>query len=471
MAKVTDILNKLEAMEDRIGEVDEKIGSASKPQPRLIGGLPGNQARVPNARRGENIMSSRGFQFGRLFAAKNNLIAPEQCQIELDFCHRHTQKIRSLGYKCESGNSLLVPIWPDAFNDQMVSEEEYVEMKGLLQPADVDPEEFARVAKKFGYKTAATPAQSWVDQSLGGSFVAPPTFGPPIELLRNKQVMLRAGANLIPLGPSGSMTFPRLNSATSASWSGENTQQTPTTAGTGSMSLSAKKVISVVVYPNELLAFGSPATEQLIRNDMFTSVALKMDKGLLEGPGTSIEPLGLVTMATASGNPYQMTLITPANDSGHQLSPEQLYDFISGIQEHNGPEEDKIAYVMRPKLKWAIYKGRASGDGTHYTNNFMFNWSRGPDGKMSASIAGADIVDSVQVSNTRGDGAQTYMLAFVPSDYYVGMFGSIDFFSTDAGYTLLSSDQSAVRVKLWADGAPRHPGLVSFADELKFVVQ
>src|SRR5262249_28021036 len=154
----------------------------------------------------------------------------------------------------------------------------------------------------YGRKAAATavsPAQSWIDSSAGGAFVPPPTFGPPIELLRNKEALMNAGATTMPLGPSGRLQMARMTGATQGGWSGENTGNAPVNAATGLFTLSAKKVIALVAMPNELLRFGSPAAESLIRSDLMKTVALIMDKGLLDGQGSDNVPLGLATMGAA----------------------------------------------------------------------------------------------------------------------------------------------------------------------------
>lgn len=457
---MSKIIDKLESIERKADALDDKVKTVAAQ--RKTGYL-GN---APFARKGENIMGSRGFQFGKLMGAtgQNPNIYPEEAKIELEFCDRFTKKMIAAGYRTESARGYLVPIAPEFFPADLVSDSEYYEMKSLLDAGVYGAQDDWR--NRMGSKTAASPALSFVDQSVGGSFVPPPVFGPPIELLRNHEVLMNAGATVVPLGPTGKIVFPRLTQATQGGWSPENTAMTPTQPNTGQLILSAKKVMSVVVLPGELLRFGSPATEAIVRNDMFKTIALLADKGFLDGPGSNQQPLGLATMGASANNAYGLAIVTPT--TANQLAPQDVYAFLSGIEENNG---EATAWIMRPKMKYAFSQARFTpyGGGTS-AGTFTFDLTRSMEDAGHQSLAGLKIVSSVQVSNTRGSGAQTYVIALNAPDYYIGMFGAIEFTQTDQGYNLISSDQVAVRALLSCDGAPRHPGQVAFCDSLNFTV-
>ena len=72
----------------------------------------------PFARKGENMMSSRGFSFCKLLSHMMGKLPAEEAKIELEYCSRHGQSMSSKGYAPSSINSRLVPIWPDGFSDQ-----------------------------------------------------------------------------------------------------------------------------------------------------------------------------------------------------------------------------------------------------------------------------------------------------------------------------------------------------------------
>ena len=429
---------------------------------RKVGVHAGGDA--PAIRTGQNPMSSRQFSFSKLLGYKAGIIREDEIKTELDLCSRLMKANEKLGWRRHTADSVFVPIWPEAFGEDTINQETYYEVKSMIgmDPRTIDDDEM----RWHQQKAAASPAQSWIQSTYGGTFVPPATFGPPIELLRNKEALMAAGASTVPLGPSGRLIMPRLTQATQGGWSGENIQQTPTVARTGSLNLSAKKVIGIVVFPGELIRFGSPATEMLVRNDLFKTVALIMDKGLLEGVGSDNVPLGLATMGAAAGNPYGLGIVTPTN--ANQLAGEDVYQFPSTIEENNA---EMTGWIMRPKMAYTFYQARWTPySGGTSQGGFLFELIRTMDGKTQSFLAGMPVTKSANVSNTRGNGSQTYILGGNWPDYLIGMFGAIEFLSTDAGYTLLSSDQVAIRAVLECDGGPQHPGAFSFADSLNFVV-
>jgi HK97 family phage major capsid protein len=485
--QVLKVLSNMESRLNKIETTDARLAAARDTGAQPVLGAPAGSA--PYARRGENIMTSRGFYFGKMLGMVGGHIPPEFCKVE----GMLSEKIRNATFQAGGGfqkfagaGHCFAPLWPDGFNSEMMSNDDYYEMKSLLQHGvdRADPEEIQHWYKKaydnkglrddlsgYGGKAAALPAQSWTDQAGGGTFVPPPTFGPPIELLRNREALLNAGATVVPLGPSGRITYPRLITPTASQGQLENNQTTPTTVTTGALNLNARKMITVVVLPNELLRYGAPATEALIRADIFKSVALQLDFYLLQGNGSQTQPLGLATMGSASGNPYGLALVTQTGASGspNQLSPQDAYSFPMVVEENNGnPDQDNGGFIMRPQLSYAFSQTRWTPySGAGQVGGFVYELVRDLKGKAIPHLAGYPVTKTVQVVNNRGGVTNaTYVLFSGWADYLLGLFGAIEFVQTDVGYTLLSSDQCAVRCVLTGDGGPRHPGTVAFCDSI-----
>jgi HK97 family phage major capsid protein len=422
--------------------------------------------RAPRARRGENIMSSRGFQIGKVIGVvgKNAKMRRDEAKIELEFCDRLNNQMAAQGWRGEHPDGVLIPIWPDGFDEKSLDTATWKEMKDLLYAGvdGADEGEMQWLRGQYGQKAAISPSMSWNDQTTGGSFVGPPTFGPPIELLRAKEAMLQAGASLVPLGPTGSLAMPRLAAATTGGWIGENTQASATPPKTGSLLLRAKKAFGIVAFAAEFLRFGSPAAEMIVRNDLMLTVSLVADKGLLDGPGSDNVPLGLATMGAAAGNPYGITIVTPAN--ANQLAPQDVYKFISGIEEANGT---MTAWIMRPSMCWSIYGARWTPySGGTSQGGFMFELMRGMGDEMDAYLSGHKVVRSTQVSNNRGvtDHSRTYILGLNGPNYLMGVFGAIEVMTTAEGWNLVSSDQVAVRALMHVDGGMRNNAECAFMD-------
>lgn len=474
------ILDKLAAIEARQSAVDDRLKTISAT--RNHGASPWTSrdqsgGGVPGVRTGANVLGSAPFSFCKLFASMYEKAYAPDAKNEINLCER-THALCIDGYKSmyrPMGGLVehCVPVWPESFGGKNIegtnNRELYYEMKQYLEAGvdKYDPDEAAWVQKKLfspegKAAVAGSPSMSAQDQSVGGSFVPPPMFGPPIELLRNKEVMMRAGATVLPLGPSGRIIMPRLTVATQASMSQENNPVQPVNAGTGYLELKGKKIMGNILFPGELIRFGSPACEQMVRNDLMTSVALLADYQYLQGPGSDTQIYGMATLG-AKGD---LNTITPT--TANQLAPQDCYAFMSAVEENNG---EFTVWIMRPKMTYAWYQSRWTPySGGTSQGGFVFEMMRGFGDKPRKYLAGVEVVDSAQVSNTRGNGSQTYVLGGMGNDYVIALFGAISMRTTQEGYTLMASDQVLINAMLTTDGAPRRPSCWSFADSLNFTI-
>jgi HK97 family phage major capsid protein len=462
---------RIGALEDRMKAVSAQRHTGATP---AAGNTWVNRG-APNVRKGADLMGSKGFSFVKLIKGLEDASFQKDAAFEFEFCNRVAQHTKDLWGNCfrpyheKARYRVLAPLWSEAFASEGSEGVQMAhEMKSMLEAAvaGYDPEEAWAMAKEGKAIAAGSPAMSATDATVGGSFVPPPRFGDPIELLRNVEVMLRAGATIVPLGPSGSVVFPRLLQATQGSMVAENTAQQPVNPGTGELVLKNKKVMATCIFPGEWLRFATPTAEQMVRNDLLKTVALIADKQYLEGPGSDTQIYGLATM----GSKGELVTITPTN--ANQLAPQDCYEFLSAIEENNGKA---TSWIMRPKMKYAFAKSRWTPySGGTSQGGFVFEFGRpfddNPMKEPNPMLAGVKITDSAQVSNMRGTGAQTYMLALWASDYYVALFGAIELMTTDQGLNLVSSDQVLIRAILTTDGGPRHPSCVSFCDNLNFVI-
>jgi hypothetical protein len=115
-----------------------------------------------------------------------------------------------------------------------------------------------------------------------------------IDLLRNQAVLMKAGAQTVPLGPTGRAIYPRQAAASTAAYVGEGATIAQTDIKTGSLVLSAKRCATLVKMSNDLIRYSSPAGEALVRADLAKTLALTIDKYGLEGTGGEAgTPLGI----------------------------------------------------------------------------------------------------------------------------------------------------------------------------------
>lgn len=419
---------------------------------------------VPHIRHGEDPNSSRGFSYLKMLGILSGAVKPEEAKIERDISNRMAKCLYddAGGHKYEwSGNGhigagkFLAPLATGYFQDEFVPHAFRQEMKSLVihgvDGADHDHMKWIRTKqlRDAGYSTKAL---SWLNELTGGAIVAPPEMGELIELLRNKEALVNAGARVVPLPPQGRLKYPRQTSASTTYWVGENAPITESIIGTGEVTLQAKKLAVLIKAPNELIRFASPAAEALLRDDMTKSLALGLDLAGLQGPGTDTQPRGIINMPN-------ITRINSSSQTanGDQVLGQDIYRMIAAVEESNAEME---AFIMRPKTLYKYYQLRAdavaANDGA---GPFLFNLIREAQDDTPATLAGYPVVKSTQVSQSITKGTQsnlTYVVGGMWSDLLIGMFGAIEFASTAQGDTAFVNDQTWVRGILSADIQARH---------------
>lgn len=471
----------LESLAKNAQEQGESIGQLSKTMETFVKALsktpangtqPSDVFGVPNIRQGEDIMGSRGFSFMKMMGLLTGGIEPDRAKVELDMHNRLHQCFKSgpNTYAYRNGgrqgqNVFLAPLSSSYLMDDAVTPSFRREMKSLVRAGmdGADMDEMIWIRKKqlerqgYGQK-----AMSWLNELTGGALVEPPQQGELIELLRNKEALVNAGARIVPLPPQGRVVYPRQTLASNTYWVGESSPITESTLGTGEVTLQAKKLAVLIKMPNELIRFASPAAEALVRDDMTKSLALGLDLACLEGTGGDNQPLGII-------NRQNITTVQSSNQTanGNYVVGQDIYRMIAAIEEANGEFE---GFIMRPKLLYKYYQLRADsvsqGDGA---GPFLFNLIREAGADTPALLAGYPVTKSTQVSQsqTKGTGTGlTYLLGGMFSDALIGMFGAIEFAATTLGDTPFLFDQTWVRGILSADFNVRHESMFSYMPSL-----
>lgn len=466
------------SLEEMARKNEEQINSLSKSLNGLVetlkktpqGPTPQQTFGLPNARIGEDPLTSRGYSFLKMLGLIGGQVSPENAKVELQVAERlHNTLTRDAGPMAYDyvgkGNRFLAPLGTNYLQENFVPAEFRREMKSLVcagvDKADYGEMKYMRTQylKSLGYDSKAL---SWLNELTGGAIVAPPEMGELIELLRNKEALVNAGARVVPLPPQGRMKFPRQTSASTTYWVGENSPIPESLIGTGEVTLQAKKLAVLIKAPNELIRFASPAAEALLRDDMTKSLALGLDLAGLEGQGGDTRPRGVINFQ----NIIKITS-SDARPNGDAFSAKDIYRFVSAVEEANAEFE---CFIMRPKslYKWyqlradAVAQGDAQGP-------FVFNLIREAGADTPATLAGYPVVKSTQVSQARTKGTSTnltYIVGGMWSDLLIGMFGAIEFAATTQGDTAFAQDQTWVRGILSADIQARHESAFVWMDQL-----
>ncbi len=458
----------LAKMEKSIGAITDWMKKTPDPKTQAPNQVLGKFG-VPNVRNGEDTMTSRGLSFLKMFGVLLGHVDPKDASIEMDVCDRLKKAyLQNGGYDLTPTvtpcQKFLAPLSTAYMQEDVIPRDMRREIKGLVN-AGVDGADHGemswirarQIKSMYGQKTL-----SWLNEFTGGSLVAPPEMGELIELLRNKEALVNAGARTVPLPPQGRMKFPRQTAPSLTYWVGENSPITDSNIGTGEIVLQAKKLAVMIKVPNELIRFASPATEALIRDDMTKSLALGLDLACLEGLGGDNRPRGLLNFP----NINRITSSAPFAN-GDRLVGQDIYRFVAAVEESNAEFE---GWIMRPKTLFKYYQLRADSvaqnDGS---GPFLFNLIREAGMDTQATIAGFPVTKSTQVSQSRSKGTATnltYIAGGMWSDCLIGMFGAIEFAATTMGDTPFTFDQTWVRGILSADFQIRHEAAFVVMDNL-----
>ena len=438
----------------------------------------GTQGLAPAVRTGEDPLTSRGFQFQRAIGLRAGLLDADMCKVEIGMHQKLRDKILAAGFTPaqdqviqNSGGTMFAPLGSDFLGGDGIDDQFRHEIKSMTIAGvdNRDPEELSWLHKKSYQQTEAWRQgkgnpQSWLDETLGGTLVPYPEMGELIQLLRNRDALINAGARVVPLPPSGRLKFPRQTVPTTGYFIGENASITTSQFQTGTLILSAKKCAALVTMPNELIRFASPASEALLRADMTKTLSLTFDYNLLQGAGSDNVPLGLInTPGTATVTP------TTVAGNGNTISPQDLYQFLYQVEANNAEFQ---TWILRPELFYTIVAARAAvynGSGLAVAGQFIYDQFRSLGTGFEKIILGYKAVTTPQVSQTRTKGNAsnlTYIVGGQFDDYIMAMFGTIEFAQAFQGDTMFAQDQTVVRAILTGDGAPRHPGAFAVCDTI-----
>src|SRR5579859_789238 len=457
------VLDQLKDLRETHKSLANEVAELKKPVYGK-GQKPGELFGAPSIRRGEDSMGSRGYSYLKAVAFANGRISAEDAKVEVGLAQRLQKSYMDRqGFIKAAPNSFLIPFGSNLICEDTEDASLSQEIRQVVKagaPSGYDLDELRWMRQKF---QSHTKVLDWVDETLGGALVAPPMQGELIEILRNKECFMEAGARVIGMPPQGRITYPRQTGVATAYWVGENQTITDSTQQTGDLVLQAKKLGVLVKIPNELFRFASVSIEQFVRDDIAKVMALNIDKAFLDGTGTSTQPKGIINYAN-----IQTVVASTTGTNGDTFGPTDVNTMIGNVEAQNAVPN---AFIMRPLMWYAIANRRAdaavAGD---KAGGFMFNWVRDvADGFQNRGLGGLKMVRSNQISGARVKGSGTnltYILCGDFTDFLVAMGGVIEFLVSVQGDTAVTNDQTWVRGIQYVDGGPRHEASFAFMDTL-----
>ncbi len=386
--------------------------------------------------------------------------APEEAQIH----ERLVKSMSAQGFQPSKANSLLVPIgsrFIPAYSSADESLVEEIRQKSMASVAGADPSEATWVRRK---------ALGTIGESSGGVLIGFPTLGEVIDMQRNLEVFTQAGAREVPLGANGRMMYPKLMSGATAYWVGEAQSIAQSQQTLGQLDLIAKKLGVLVQLNLELIKFGGPSVEAMVRTDMAKVAALKADLAMLEGTGgTQIKGLTTYDKVTAwtSGTDKLINYTgAGAATNGNKFLPEDIYKMESLLPD----EVEANAWIGRRDFWGAVLNRRADAvSANDEKGQFLFSQFRDAAMAKPSMLNGSPLVRSSQVSATRVKGTGTdltYTINGNFQEWLVGRFGVAEFAVSDQGDTVFANYQTMLRMIQFIDAGARHPASFVLYDQL-----
>jgi HK97 family phage major capsid protein len=306
--------------------------------------------------------------------------------------------------------------------------------RGLLIPVDV----------LYGKRDLTTSTASGTAKA--GNLVATDLLAASfIDVLRNKMVLNTLGAQFL-TGLNGNVAIPRKTSASSAYWVAENSAPTESTNAPAfdQVTMSPKTLGAYVDISRRLMLQSSLDIENLVRNDLATSIAVAMDGAAVAGSGSN-KPTGVLNTSGIGS----VTLGT----NGAAPTWAMVVNLVKEVETDNALT-GSAAFLTNGQVKAKLSSTSKQTSGVE--GNFIL----GPD---MGNLYGYPIYVSQQVPSnlTKGSGSSLSAMMFgVWSDLLIGQWSGIDILVDQYS----GSNAGTVRVVAFhdCDFAVRHPE--SFAE-------
>lgn len=198
----------------------------------------------------------------------------------------------------------------------------------------------------------------------GGMAVIRPQ-GVLFDVLRPKLALARLGADIRDFaggGGSSAVLLPVKVSAANVSWVGDTFTPVQSNMTVGGTPMAAKTVTTYTDVSRRLLTLANtPSYEDLVIDDLMTSIAVAIDAAALNGSGQGNVPLGLMQYGTL---PYIVASGGSANGNAPTYADMCNMEAKIGIVNGDSPAGARIGLVTSPQGRNALRQadmGTASG--------------------------------------------------------------------------------------------------------------
>lgn len=178
----------------------------------------------------------------------------------------------------------------------------------------------------------------------GGYLLNPRMSSQVIDLARNQSVLMRAGAQTVPMR-TAELSMVKVTKDPSVSWTGENEPFEISESTFGRLTFRARKMGTIVKLSQELVE-DAPNAAQIIESQLAAQLALEMDRAGLLGAAKGAEPRGL----------FEHPDVQEMDATGHTPSAidyDHFLDALKLVEDVNGSAN---AMIYAPSTKNALAK-------------------------------------------------------------------------------------------------------------------
>lgn len=245
----------------------------------------------------------------------------------------------------------------------------------------------------------ALKAMSYISGPNGGWLANREMADELIELFYAKEVVIAAGATVVPMEGLETLTYRKQLTGATAYWGGEH-QPVPDSSPTyGLVSLNLRELVADIPIPARLLKNGVPGLETMLKNDMEKAMRLTADHAFLYGTGsktglnTGAEPLGVRNTPGVT--------VTPLGTNGRVPSPTDYLDAWGRLEDANVPSSDSWGIIASPRTGRSIANTTdttgqlipterfTQGHGIYTTTQVLNNYVVGSSNNTSDVFVGA----------------------------------------------------------------------------------
>jgi len=287
------------------------------------------------------------------------------------------------------------------------------------------------------------------EDSSMGYFVPNEILAGYIELLRAESVVMGMGATVLDNLRGVPVQLPKQTGGATAYWVGENESITASDLTTGMISLTPKKIGALVKVSNETLKYTNPSAEAVIRNDLFTTIALAIDLAALRGSGSDNEPCGIAN--TASIN----TVAIGAN--GGAPTFDYLYDMQYELQYDNA-FRGKLGFLFHPATRRRLVKTKIAQYSTDTGGDYIIQPMVSDQALVSWMGFPYKMTTQIPINLTKGNATNCTEIYFGNwAELLIGMWGGIELMASKETSTAFQTDQTWIRILQSIDIQVRHP--------------